>query len=163
MLFSIFGLFACSSVGELKVERDFDTRIDHGSAASLSVQLDEQVEKTEAVQEAVRRLRYQLFGRLVGEGVFSEIVPSGETAKYDVQVRLLAVTEVSQTSRILFGVLAGANELAVRVNVIDTADQNSLVSFMAKGKSASHPLSSENDMDDAIREAVDKVIYELTR
>jgi hypothetical protein len=30
-----------------------------------------------------------------------------------------------------------------------------------KRESASHPLSSENEMDDAIREAVDEVILEL--
>ena len=57
--------------------------------------------------------------------------------------------------------LAGANELAVRVDVFNTTNHALLVSFTAKGKSALHPLSSENDMDAAIREAVDEIIKEL--
>jgi hypothetical protein len=53
------------------VQRGLDTRIDHGAVASLSVEPDESVEKTEVLLEAVRRLRGQLFGRLVSEGVFA--------------------------------------------------------------------------------------------
>jgi hypothetical protein len=60
-------------------------------------------------------------------------------------------------------VLAGRNELAVQVDISDTTSHALLVSFTAKGESASHPLSSENDMDDAIREAVDEIILELER
>ena len=58
---------------------------------------------------------------------------------------------------------AGRNELAVQVDVFDTASQALLVSFTAKKEPASHPMSSENDMDDAIREAVDEIILELKR
>ena len=127
------------------------------------MQPDERVEKTEAVLEAVRRLRGQLFGRLVSEGVFGRVVQEGEAARYDVRARLLTAAQVSQTARILFGVLAGRNELAVQVEVFDSASRALLVSFTAKGESASHPLSSENDMDDAIREAVNEIIIELKR
>jgi hypothetical protein len=158
---SLLVISGCSSKGELQVQRGLDTRIDHGAAASINVQPDERVEKTEAMLKAVRRLHAQLFGRLVSEGVFAQVVQAGEAAQYDVQVRLLAATEVSQSARILFGVLAGANELAVRVDVFNTTNHALLVSFTAKGKSALHPLSSENDMDAAIREAVDEIIKEL--
>jgi hypothetical protein len=121
------------------------------------VQPGEKVEKT----DAVRRLRGQLFGRLVSEGVFARVVQAGEATKYDVRVRLLTATEVSQGARILFGVLAGADELAVQVDVFETAYRNLVVSFTTKGESASHPLSSENGMDDAIREAVGEAILKL--
>jgi len=161
VIVSLFVISSCSSKGELRVQHSLDTRIDHAAVASLSVQPDERVKKTEAVLEAVRRLHGQLFDRLVSEGVFARVVQAGETAMYDVRVRLLTATEVSQGARILFGVLAGANELAVQVDVFETASRNLVVSFTAKGESASHPLSSENDMDDAIREAVDEVILEL--
>lgn len=83
------------------MQRSLDARIDHGAVASIAVQPDERVEKTEAMLEAVRRLRGQLFGRLVSEGVLARVVQAGEAAQYDVQVRLLAATEVSQSARIL--------------------------------------------------------------
>jgi hypothetical protein len=159
----LFIIFGCSSKGELQVQRGLDTRIDHRAVASLSVEPDERVEKTEAVLEAVRRLRGQLFGRLVSEGVFGRVVQEGEAAQYDVRARLLTAAQVSQTARILLGVLAGRNELAVQVDVFDTGSRASLSSFTAKGESASHPLSSENDMDDAIRKAVDQIIVELKK
>ena len=161
-ILSLFVIPGCSSKGELRVQHNLDTRIDHGAVASLSVQPDERVKKTEAVREAVRRLHSQLFNRLVSEGVFARVVQAGETATYDVRVRLLTESEVSQGARILFGVLAGANELALQVHVFETASRNLVVSFTAKGESASHPLSSENEMDDAVREAVDEVILELS-
>ena len=119
------------------------------------------MEKTEAVPEALRRLHGQLFDRLVSEGVSARVVQAGQTARYDFRLCLLTATEVSPGARILFGVLAGANQLAVQVDVFETASRNLVVSFTAKEESASHPLSSENDMNDAIREAVDEVILEL--
>ena len=103
------------------------------------MQPDESVEKTEAVLEAVRRLRGQFFGRLISEGVFGRVVQTGGAAKYDVRVRLLTASEVSQVVRILFGVLAGTNEIAAQVDVFDTASNALLVSFTAKEEFASHP------------------------
>ena len=157
----LFIITGCSSKGELRVQHSLDNGIDHAAVASLSVQPDERVEKTESVLEAVRRLHGQLFSRLVSEGVFARVVQAGETAMYGVRVRLLTATEVSQGARVLFGVLASANELAVQVDVFESVSRNLVVSFTAKGESASYPVSSENDMDDAIREAVDEVILEL--
>jgi hypothetical protein len=68
------------------------------------------------------------------------VVQTGEAAEYDVRVSLLTASEVSQGARILFGVLAGASELAVQVDVFDTASNALLVSFTTKGESDSHPL-----------------------
>jgi hypothetical protein len=129
--------------------------------ASLSVQPHDNVQRSPAVLEAMQRLRGQLFGRLVSEGVFKQVVHEGEPAKYAVDTRMLAATEVSQGARIFFGVLAGSNELAVHVQVFDKSTNALLTSFTARGESASHPLSSENDMDDAIREVVDEIILAL--
>jgi hypothetical protein len=52
----------------------------------------------------------------------------------DVRVRLLTASEVPKGARVLFGVLAGANELAVQVDVFETANRNLVVSFTAKGE-----------------------------
>jgi hypothetical protein len=96
--------------------------------------------------------------------MFVQLTPAiqaGQTARYDFRLCLLTATGVSQGARILFGVLAGANQLAVQVDVFETASRNLVASFTAKEESASHPLSSESDMNDAIREAVDEVILEL--
>lgn len=160
---ALFLFSGCSSVGEVQIERNLDTKIDHGAVASLSVQPDKSMERTEAVLEAVQRLRGQLFGRLVSEGVFRQIVHPGDTARYEINVELLTAKEVSQGARIFWGVLAGSNELAIRVQVHDSDTNTVLTSFTAKGTSASHPLSSESDMDDAIREVVDEVIVALSK
>jgi len=59
VIVSLFVISSCSSKGELRVQHSLDTRIDHAAVASLSVQPDERVKKTEAVLEAVRRLHGQ--------------------------------------------------------------------------------------------------------
>ena len=163
VIMSLFIISGCSSKGELQVQHGLEARIDHAAVASLTVETYERVEKTEVVLEAVRRLRGQLFGRLVSEGVFGQVVQAGDDAQYDVRTRLLTAAQVSQSARILFGVLAGRHELAVQVDIFDKTSQTLLISFTAKGESASHPLSSDNDMDDAIREPVDEIILELKR
>ena len=76
-------------------------------------------------------------------------------------MKLLAANEVSQGARIFFGVLAGSNTLQASVDVFDNETNRKVSSFIASGESASHPLSSENDMDDAIRELVSQIIIAL--
>lgn len=152
---------ACSSTGEIQTSTALTHQIDHSAVASLSAKPHAEVKPTPAVVEATTRLRGQLFGRLVSEGVFRQVVHEGEPSQYKVEASLLAASEVSQGARIFFGVFAGSNQLAVEVKVFDAAQGGLLTSFVAKGTSASHPLSSENDMDDAIREVVDEIILAL--
>jgi len=47
------------------------------------------------------------------------------------------------------------------VSLFEESSQSLVTSFEVTGKSASHPFSSENDMDDAIREFVDQIILTL--
>ena len=156
-------LAGCSSTGTVKVDKPATGSIDHRATAAVLVSADSAIKNKEGVSEAVRRLRGQLFGRLMSEGVFRQVVHPGEPARYKVEATLLGATEVSQSSRILFGVLAGANELSVRVEVFEQGQPAPIMSLVAKGESASHPMSSQNDMDDAIREVVDEVVLLLQK
>jgi hypothetical protein len=73
----------------------------------------------------------------------------------------LNAEEVSQGAGIFFGVLAGSNKLAASVSLYDQQTDNLITSFEAGDESASHPMSAENDIDDAIREAVDEIVLAL--
>ena len=62
---------------------------------------------------------------------------------------------------IFLGVLAGANSLAAYVALYDQGSNQLIAKFDVTGASASHPLSSENDLEDAIREAVTQIMLAL--
>lgn len=85
----------------------------------------------------------------------------GDDSKYILNVKLSDANEVSQGARIFFGVLAGSNTLVVIAKLFESSSPHSLTEFVVTGESASHPFSSENDMDDAIREVVDEIILAL--
>ncbi len=59
------------------------------------------------------------------------------------------------------GVPAGSNELKAAVTLNDAATKAVVTVFDVSGESAAHPLSSENGMDDAIREAATKIVSAL--
>ena len=162
MAVAVLIVAGCSSSGTIKMDQAFSKGIDHRAVAALSVRPHEELgTPSDEALEAVQRLRGQLFGRLVAEGVFKQIVHEGEDATYKVDVNLVAAKEVSQGARIFFGVLAGSNSLAARVKIFDGATNAQIADFTVTGESASHPLSSENDMDDAIREVVDEIVLAL--
>jgi hypothetical protein len=148
---------ACSSSGTLAMKTPKAAAI----PAGRSVALDVTSAADEDSRDAAHRMRVELFGRLVAEGVFREVVAAGEPADYRMQVALGAVDEVSQGARIFFGVMAGSNELTAAVTLKDAATDAVVTAFDVSGESASHPLSSESGMDDAIREAASNIIRAL--
>ena len=155
-------LTACSSSGEIKISKPLVERIDNSDVAALSVSASASVDSSDSeIREVMQRLQGALFGRLVSEGVFKQVVHENEPSQYFIDVKLMDADEVSQGARIFLGVLAGANSLIVSVTVTDTGKDEHVTNFVVTGKSASHPLSSENDMDDAIREVVDEIILAL--
>lgn len=156
-------LFGCSSSGEMKMSQPLTTSIERGEIAALSVKISENAGAgdSDAAREVAQRLKGQLFGRLVSEGVFRQVVHEGDKSKYILDVTLSDANEVSQGARIFFGVLAGSNTLVVVVKLFDAASPHPLTEFVVTGESASHPFSSENDMDDAIREVVDEIVLAL--
>jgi len=156
-------LFGCSSAGEININQPLNSTIDHQEIAAIQVVPDDGLDsKDESVIEVTQRLKGELFGRLVSEGIFRQVVHVGDEAKYLLNVRLVDAHEVSQGSRLWWGFLAGANSLAVTVQIIDSSSSEvPIMDFVVKGTSASHPISSESDMDDAIREVVDEIILAL--
>ena len=148
---------ACSSSGELKMKTAKSASIPPGR----SVALDVTSAGDEDSRNAAHRMRIELFGRLVAEGVFRQVVAAAEPADYRMEVALGGVDEVSQGARIFFGVMAGANELTAAVSLRDTATDAVVTAFDVAGESAAHPLSSESGMDAAIREAATRIIAAL--
>ncbi len=158
-------LGACSSSGSIQVMQPKTVAIPPGSTVSLSVTTvlpeDADNDAREDASEVSHRLKSQLFGRMMSEAVFKQVLQPGEPADYRMDVRVLNAEEVSQGARIFLGVLAGSNKLTVSVSLYDRPADNLITSFEAGGESASHPMSAENDIDDAIREAVDEIVLAL--
>jgi Domain of unknown function (DUF4410) len=151
-------LAACSSSGSIEMKQPKTAAIPAGKVVALNVTAP----ADEDSADALHLIRNELFGRLVAEGVFKEVVAAEEPADYRMDVVLSNVDEVSQGARIFFGVLAGSNELKAAVTVIDAATAQPVTSFNVGGESASHPMSSENGLEDAVREAVTRIIGALT-
>jgi len=165
LAFAVSFLPACSSSGQMKMLQPLKEtdRIDHTATAILNVVPGEGLQPDEDLREIILSLRGQLFGRLVSDGVFKQVVHEGEPAKYYVRVQVNTADQVSMGARIMFGVLAGANELDVRVEVFEESSDNSIMTFTVLGESASHPFSGESEMEDAMREVVNKIILSLMK
>lgn len=160
-------LAACSSSSELTINKAISAPVDHEESIRLVIntKLPEDADedyRSNAAQVATR-LRGELYSRLVFEGVFKQAYHVGQDndAKYQLDVSINETDEVSQGARIFLGVFAGKNELALNVVLTDRSTNEVLTDFIVTGKSASHPLSSEDGMDDAIREAVDQIVLTL--
>jgi hypothetical protein len=150
-------LAACSSSGTLAVSTPKSEPIPAGKMVALSVTSA----GDEDSRDAAERLKNDLFGRLVSEGVFKQVVQTGQPADYRMTVALSGVEHVSQTARILLGVLAGSNELTADVTLVRATNGTVVEKFKVTGESASHPLSGENGIEDAIREAAAKTVQAL--
>lgn len=150
-------LSACNSSGTLAVSTPKSEPIPAGKVVALNVTSAED----EDSRDAAGRLQNDLFGRLVTEGVFKQVVQAGQPADYRMTVALSDVEKVSQASRIFFGVLAGSNELKADVTLMQSTSGAVVEKFTVTGESASHPLSDENGLDDAVREAATKTVQAL--
>ena len=148
---------ACNSSGTLAMKTPKTQAIPAGKVVALSVSAPADDDS----QDAAERMRNTLFGRLVAEGVFKQVVQPGQPADYRMTVALSGVEEVSQAARILLGVLAGSNELKADVALVDATTGATVEAFQVTGESASHPLSSENGIEDAVREAATKTVLAL--
>ena len=156
-------LAACASSGQMKMVQPLkDTeRIDHNAVTVLTVIPDASLHLDEKVREVIRRIRGQLFGRLVSDGIFRQVVHEGERAKYHVRVHVNTTEHNPMGAGTMFGNVSGAHKLDVRVEVFEESSDNSIMAFTVFGESASHILFGESEMEDAIRETVDKIILSL--
>jgi len=156
-------LFGCSSTGKLHVEKSLNKSINSRSKVAVYVHPHDKIkEPSEEYKESIQQLKNELYGRLVSDRVFKQVVNYEEDAKYKLNVSLVSADKVSQSARMIFGVLAGSNEIKAQVDLINIDTGKELTQFTVSGKSASHPMSSENDMDAAIKEITDKIIAGLT-
>jgi hypothetical protein len=57
--------------------------------------------------------------------------------------------------------MAGSNSLNAAVTLYDQATNTVVTAFDVVGESASHPLSTESGLDDAVREAVSEIMLAL--
>jgi hypothetical protein len=151
---------ACSSSGTLTVTQPKTQGIPPGQTVSLAVELDV-AEPLPVHQEVATRIRERLFGRLVSDGIFRAVVHAPEPADYRMDVKIRGAREVSTGARIMLGAMIGPNTTTVAVAVRHEATNQLLTAFEATGTSAAHPLSSEAGLDDAVREAVVKIIEGL--
>ena len=177
----LLSLVACSSSGKLEMKQAKSRSIPPGKSVSLFIKSEpierketnlrkeedaQEEQKSEPVKREnsvrmIQRLRSELFGRLVSEAIFKRVLHPQEKGDYVMEVRVLDTEEVSQGARIFFGVLAGSNRMRCGVRLVDHATGRVVTDFNVEGASASHPLSSENGLDDAIREVVSNIIIAL--
>lgn len=150
----------CQSSGTLDISQARSSAIPPGKVVAVNVR--PAVENPdEDTTEAARRVRGQLYGRLVSEGVFRQVVRPSERADYQMEVKVQDAREVSTAARIFLGVFAGSNNLALSVLVNDQRTDQLVTAFNVTGDSAAHPFSSEASLDDAVREAVTNIITAL--
>jgi hypothetical protein len=164
-LLSVLAVSACNSAGKLEMAHASPDAIPPGKSVALWVRPTladgASKEAREAASEAADRLRSELFGRLMSEGIFSQVFQPGEPADYRMDVSVTQADEVSQTARFWFGPLAGRNSLTAAVALYDDITGALTTEFKVAGESASVPTSSRNDIEDAVREAASKIILAL--
>ena len=157
ILLALIFVSACSSSGTIQVSQPKTSAVPPGQIVALDITSS----PDEETREAAHRLAGELFGRLVSEGIFQQVVQAQQPAHYVLNVEVSDVREVSQGARIFFGVLAGANKLRASVSLYERASSQLITAFDVEGESAMHPLSSEAGIEDAIREAATKIVFAL--
>lgn len=96
-------------------------------------------------------LRASLAGRLVGTGLADRVVSGGQPADVSLDVQVTRIRTVSGVERVLFGAMAGRNEVA-SMDVLRDRSGTVLRSFTVESASAAHPFSGESGLSDAYRQ-----------
>jgi uncharacterized lipoprotein YajG len=154
ILFGLFLLTGCSSSGSLNYTKPASTPIELNKTVTLEVSGSAEPRITE-------QLRSDLFGRLVSERIFTAVRHREKPADYNLKINILSSSTVSPVARIMLGMLAGANKLKVDVKLFETATGKLHSNFVVTGESASHPMSSESGLENAVREVVSNIINGL--
>jgi len=105
-------------------------------------------------------LRSTIAGRLVGANLAEKIVAGGQTAQLGLTVEINRIRTVSGVERVLFGALAGRNEVVATAILQEYrgATPNTLRSFKVESGSAAHPFSGESGLQDAYRQFATDVV-----
>jgi hypothetical protein len=141
----------CSAVGEIKVAQPKTAPIRPGASVALNVDARAPDDDAEDVANGILEARKELFAALPASGMFSQVRQPGEPADYRMDVHLTGVRIIGGAARIWGGALAGRNEITAEVEVTDEASQQLVTRYTATGSSASHPFSTEDGFDAAVR------------
>lgn len=150
----------CSSSGTMNIRQKMSQSIVPGKSVAVAVEITPSRQTDPDCQEVQTRLRERLFGRLLSEGIFKTVVRAPEPADYRLDVMITDARKVSGASRVMLGMMAGANFAEVDVRLL--GQSNELITYYSvNGESAVHPLATEVSLDDAVREAVNNLVQGL--
>jgi hypothetical protein len=132
-----------------------------GKSVALSVGIASGKDQDPDYQEVKIRLHERLFGRLLSEGIFKSVFRAPEPADYNMDIMINDARVVSGAARSMVGPMAGPNVVTLNVDLAESDSKILVTSFTVEGDSASIALSSENSLDDAVRQAVNYVVKGL--
>ena len=148
---------ACGTSGSFTIHHSStEELIIQGSVVDLIVTPPNSDGTSVAIQ-----LRGIVAAQLLGAGLFKSIANPGGDADYKITVILTEIDDVSGTSRVLWGLLAGSNIIEGVVKILNSKTGQMVRSFSFHAESASHPNSGKADMSDAIAKAAEEIIKGL--
>ncbi len=106
-------------------------------------------------------LRSVLLGQLISSGLARTVIPPGSGAELALDLRVSNLRAVPTAVRVLFGVMAGRNEVASTATVRNPRTGAVLRSFEIKSESASHPFSGESMEVDAYKKLAAQTVEAL--
>jgi len=163
VLLSAMFLAACSSSGTFTMKQEMIEPVNNHKTVSIMVKSDKVPEKEkEDAQKACSLLQEKLYARLVSEGLFQSSAIYPNKGDYSLEVDVLGVRLVSNTARIMLGVMAGASGIEANVLLRDETGKV-LTEFHADGSSAAHPFSSESGSDNAVNELATEIAQALKK
>ena len=154
---ALVGMAACSTEGKVTpLTSGALAPIPTASVWSLTVKGCERPNDCEDLRSAVA-------GRLVGANLAERIVAAGQPAQLGLTIDVTRIRTVSGAERVIFGALAGRNEVAATATLQDLRrpTQGVLRSFKAESGSAAHPFSGESNLQDAYRQFSNDVVSGL--
>jgi hypothetical protein len=153
----VFGLgcllAACSSGGDIKV-------LSSTPATNLPAQPSVRLVVNAVAKDSgdvLPDLRAAILGQLLSNGRYSKVSVGPEPSDLIITVDIVKYAKVSTAERILAGALAGRNRVGTNVKIVQPSTNVTVKSFEANGESASHPLSSESGLSDAVREVAKQI------
>jgi len=153
----IFGLscflVACSSGGDLKV-------LSSAPATNLPARPSVRLVVNAVAKDSgdvLADVRVAILGQLEATGRYSKVSVGPEPSDLVITVDIVKYAKVSTGERILVGALAGRNRVGTSVKIVQSETNVTVKSFEANGESASHPLSSESGLSDAVREVAKQI------
>ncbi len=150
----IMYLSACSSTAKIQMVQPMSEEIDPKKSAYISV-----VSVDKKKEELAVMLQDALFSKFISRSIFKEVTANkNESVDYIVDVTISKGRKVSGAARVWLGVFAGANRIIADVTVKERLTDKVLTTFKVTGESALMPYSTQDGLNDAVREASNKIV-----